>query len=407
MRHAIRINQARFQHHLDALSRIGTTGDGGVCRLAFSPDDKCGRDYVEARMRALGMTVRIDRIGNLLGVRDGSGDGPIVLAGSHVDTVGAAGRFDGSVGVLGALEAIETLNEAGVTTESSIGVMAFANEEGARFTPDMMGSLVMRGDLSIEDARRRVDASGISVGQALDETGFAGDDDFAGLGVKAYLELHIEQGPILEQAGVTIGVVEAVQGLTWITYVLDGAAAHAGATPIEMRRDAGYVAAQIVAFARQLSGEIEGQRVTVGLMSLAPNIVNVVAGHARVTVDFRNPDANRLAEAVRRMHAFVEEAARAERVTVAHTVDVAVAPARFDPRLVDVVRRSATGLGHETMPMVSGAGHDAQILASTYPAAMIFVPSRGGISHNPAEFTSTEDLAAGANVLLQVLLELA
>jgi len=404
---SLRINAARLQHHLDQLARIGALASGGVCRLAFSEADKQGRDYIEARMRSLGLMVRVDRIGNILGVRPGANAGPLVLTGSHVDTVGTAGRFDGSVGVIGALEVIETLNDASVSTGHPIGVIAFANEEGARFVPDMMGSLVFRGALPIGDARSRVDRDGVSVGEAIDRTGYAGTDDFTDLDVRAYLELHVEQGPVLENANMTIGVVEAVQGLTWLTFTLTGATAHAGATPIEMRRDAGYVAAAIVQYARTLSHEIEGQRATVGSLSLSPNIVNVVAEHARVTVDLRNPDADRLAMAEQHLHRFVAATAAAERVTVSHIVDVRVPPVRFDPVVIGRVQDAATALGYRSMRLVSGAGHDAQILARKFPAAMIFVPSRGGISHNVTEFTSTSDLEAGANVLLHAVFALA
>ena len=403
----LRVNAARLQHHLDQLARIGALPNGGVCRLAFSAEDKQGRDYIEARMRSLGLAVQIDRIGNILGTRRGARTGPLVLAGSHVDTVGTAGRFDGSVGVIGALEVIETLNDAVVSTGHPIGVIAFANEEGARFVPDMMGSLVFRGDLQLGDARSLVDRDGVSVGEAIDRTGYASTNDFTDVDVRAYLELHIEQGPILENANMTIGVVEAVQGLTWITFTLTGATAHAGATPIDMRRDAGYVAAAIVQYARTLSHEIEGQRATVGSLSLSPNIVNVVAEHARVTVDLRNPDADRLTMAEEHLLRFVAATALAERVTVSHTVDVRVPPVRFDPLVVGHVQDAAAALGYRSMRLVSGAGHDAQILARKFPAAMIFVPSRGGISHNVTEFTSTTDLEAGANVLLHALLALA
>ena len=404
---SLRVNAARLQHHLDQLARIGALTTGGVCRLAFSAEDKQGRDYVEARMRALGLAVRIDQIGNILGVRPGRSTGPLVLAGSHLDTVATGGRFDGSLGVIGALEVVDTLNDAGISTPHPIGVVAFANEEGARFMPDLMGSLVFRGDLQIGDARKRMDRDGVSVGEAIDATGYAGSDDFGDVELRAYLELHIEQGPILESTGTTIGVVEAVQGLTWISFTLTGATAHAGATPIEMRRDAGYLAAAIVQYARALSHEIPGQRATVGSLSLSPNMVNVVAEHAWLTVDLRNPDAASLALAEQRLHRFVAETAAAERVTVAHTTDVRVPPVRFDTAVIGHVQNAATALGYRSARMVSGAGHDAQILAGKFPAAMIFVPSRGGMSHNVTEFTSTDDVAAGANVLLHALLALA
>jgi N-carbamoyl-L-amino-acid hydrolase len=389
------------------LARIGALAGGGVRRLAFTAEDKQGRDYVEARMRSLGLDVRIDRIGNMLGTRRGASTGPLVLAGSHLDTVGTGGRLDGSLGVVGALEAVETLNDASVSTRCPIGVMAFANEEGARFMPDMMGSLVFRGDLQVDDARLQLDRDGVSVGEAIDRTGYAGTGDVTDVALKAYLELHIEQGPLLEHANATIGVVEAVQGLTWITFTFTGETAHAGATPIEMRRDAAYVASAVVQYARTLSREIEGQRATVGALSLFPNVVNVVAERATVTVDLRNPDADRLATAERRLLQLVADTAAAERVAVAHTVDVRVPPVRFDPVVVEQVQLAAAALGYRSMRITSGAGHDAQIISGKFPAAMIFVPSRGGISHNVTEHTSLNDLEAGVNVLLRALLALA
>jgi N-carbamoyl-L-amino-acid hydrolase len=358
-------------------------------------------------MHALGLDVRIDSIGNLLGVRPGRQPGPLALAGSHVDTVGTGGRFDGSVGVISALEVIESLNEARVRTEYPVGAIAFANEEGARFTPDMMGSLVLRGDLTPAEARTSVDREGVSVGEAMDRVGYGGGADFNGLPIRAYVELHIEQGPILEQEGCTIGIVEAVQGLKWLTFTLRGATAHAGATPIAMRRDAGYVAGAVIGYARTLSRELQGQRATVGALSLSPNIVNVVAEEARLTVDLRNPDAGRLQEAEIRVRRFVADTAAAERVEVTCSVEADVPPARFDAGVVAGVERAAAALGYRAMRMMSGAGHDAQILSARYPAGMIFVPSRDGISHNVREFTAPDDLVAGANVLLHTVLEMA
>jgi len=407
MNTTLHVNAHRLEASIAELARIGALDGGGVCRLAFGDADKRARDFVEQRMRELGLTVRIDRIGNILGTRPGRRQGPIVAAGSHVDTVATGGRYDGAAGVMAALEIIASLNDAGVETDLPVGVLSFVNEEGARFVPDMMGSLVVRGDLSVEDARRAVDRDGVTVGAAVDRLGYAGADDFSRLDLRAYLELHIEQGPMLERTGRTIGVVEAVQGLTWITYTLTGAAAHAGTTPIDMRRDAGLVAGRVIQFARTLSQEIEGQRATVGAVAFAPNIVNVVAERVRLTVDLRNPDAERLALAERRLAAFVHDAAAAEGVTVSAATDVRVPPARFDADLVARVQTAADALGHSSMRMTSGAGHDAQILSARFPAAMIFVPSHGGVSHNVTEFTSPDDLAAGANVLLQTLVGLA
>lgn len=402
-----RVNEERLWRQIEALALVGGRPDGGVCRLAFSEADKAGRDFVEARMRALGLEVRIDRIGNIAGIRRGSREAPIVLAGSHTDTVATGGRFDGAAGVLAALEAIETMNEAGIRTGSPVGVISFVNEEGARYVPDMMGSLVLRGDLSVETARKSVDAAGVSVGAAIDGTGYAGSDDLSDLDIGCYLELHVEQGPILEREGAAIGVVETVQGIKWLDVQLAGAAAHAGATPMSMRRDAALVAAEIVRHARHLAATIEDQRATVGALTLSPNIVNVVAEEARLTVDLRNPDRERLERAEAEMRAFVAAAAGRERVEARMTMLADVPPVRFGPTLVGVIEESAAALGYRSRRMMSGAGHDAQIMAGRWPAAMIFVPSRNGISHNVSEYTAASELAAGANVLLHAMMRIA
>jgi N-carbamoyl-L-amino-acid hydrolase len=407
MRGNLRIRGERLQSRLGDLARIGALEGGGVCRLAFSDADKAGRDFIEERMRGLGLQVRIDRIGNITGVRAGSVAGPVVLAGSHTDTVGTGGCFDGSVGVLAALEAVETLNDACIRTRRPVAVMSFVNEEGARFMPDMMGSLVFCGDLSVEAARMSVGIDGSTVGENLERTGFAGPAEPGGLKLHSYLELHIEQGPILETEKLTIGVVEGVQGIRWICYTLRGATAHAGATPISMRRDAAYVSGAVIRYARELSHEIEGQRATVGSLSLSPNLVNVVAEEARLTVDLRNPDAARLGMAEERLRNFVIRAASAEGVQVECEKRVDVAPVRFAGEVVAAIESAARQLGYPAGRLISGAGHDAQILAAICPTAMIFIPSCGGISHNIREYTAPEDIEAGANVLLHTILALA
>jgi len=406
MHESLRVNGSRLERRLEELARIGALESGGVCRLAFSPADKAGRNYVEGRMRSLGLEVRIDAIGNLMGIRPGREPGPVAVCGSHTDTVGTGGRYDGATGVLAGLEVMETLNEAGITTQRPLAVISFVNEEGARFMPDMMGSLFVRGDLGIGQARAVIGIDGTSVGSNLDDDTFPGSDDFHGFSFGSYLELHIEQGPVLESEGIQIGVVEGVQGIRWIELNLEGAAAHAGATPIEMRRDAGYVAGAIAQYARRLSLEIDAQRATVGFLSLYPNLVNVVAEQARLTVDLRNPDSARLGEAERRLHDFVEQTAALERVRVRSEKRVDVAPVVFDARIVGIVEAKARVLGVSSRRMISGAGHDAQIMAGLCPAAMIFVPSSGGISHNVREYTSAADIECGANVLLHTLLEL-
>ena len=404
----MRVNQNRLLFHLDELAKIGAIDGGGVCRLAFSPEDKAGRDYIEARMRALGLKVSIDAIGNILGIRAGTESGPVVLTGSHTDTVGTGGRYDGSLGVLAGLELIEILNEAGIETKQPIGVISFVNEEGVRFMPDMMGSLYLRGDLSIEAARAITGIDGTTIGQNLDQQDYAGKGDFSTLDIGAFIELHIEQGPVLETEDLHIGIVDRVQGISWLAYTFEGSANHAGATPMSMRHDAGYAAGALAYQVRQMANSMgQGQRATVGSINLSPNLINVIAQEARVTVDLRNPNADRLAEAKAGVDQIVQQIAEEANVTVRRNVLAHVAPETFNPTCVNAIKRSADLLGYTSTTLTSGAAHDAQILAGRWPAAMIFVPSKDGISHNVREYTAPAHLEAGANVLLHAVLDLA
>lgn len=408
MPHALRIDADRLNTALEDLARIGARGDGGVTRLAFSDAQKAGRDHVEARMRALGLDVRIDAIGNMIGIRAGREDGPVVLTGSHTDTVGTGGRYDGALGVLAGLEVVATLNDAGLATRRPLAVVDFVNEEGVRYMPDMMGSQVFEGRLRLEDARAAVGTDGTTLGDEVDRLGFAGPDAFDALDVHSFVELHIEQGPVLESEGLTIGVVDGVQGITWLVFRLRGQANHAGTTPMSMRKDAGYVAASIAQEARRLAHEVGGaQRVTVGSIAFEPNLVNVIPEEARVTVDLRNPDPARLADAEARLRQYARACAADEGVEIRIDDLTRVPPVTFDEVIVAEVERAAARLGYAARRMPSGAGHDAQILAARWPTAMIFVPSVGGISHNVHEYTRPEHVRAGADVLLQTLLALA
>jgi len=403
----LRINADRLHRRLDDLAHIGALDEGGVRRLAFSDTDRAGRDVVEEWMRDLGLTIHIDALGNIAGVRDGTEDGPVVLLGSHTDSVGRAGRFDGALGVLAALEALQTLEDAGVTTRRPVGVVSFVNEEGNRFAPGIMGSTYVADMISLEAARAATGTDGTTLGDELDRTGMAGADDLHALPVHAFVELHIEQGPILEDEGTTIGVVESVQGITWHQFTLAGESNHAGVTPMDTRRDAGYVAAAIATHVRQLGQTIERQRATVGALTIEPGFTNIIPDAAMLRVDLRNPDADRLNEARERLIEFAEMAASGEHVDLTHEQLSWIDPVQFDAEVVDAVESAADALGYSHRRMVSGAGHDAQPMAAVAPSAMIFVPSVGGISHNPDEFTRPEDVEAGANVLLHAMLQLA
>jgi len=403
-----RIDARRLAARIETLGGVGAIAGGGVCRLALSDEDRAGRDLVVGWMRELGLTVAIDAIGNVVGVRQGLESGPPVMAGSHIDTVSTGGRYDGNLGVLAGLEVVRTLNEAGMVTRRPLAVAFFTNEEGARFSPDMMGSLVFVGGLPLDAALATVGIDGASVGDCLQRIGYAGTARCGNTPVHAYVELHIEQGPVLDADGFTIGAVEGVQGISWTEFTVGGIANHAGTTPMRLRHDAGYVACAIASHARAIAREVGGDQVaTAGAFALSPNLVNVIPFKAVITVDLRNTDEAMLQAAEHRLHAYAAEVAAAEGVTLSHRTLARFEPVAFDPAVVNLVEETARALGHSVRRMPSGAGHDAQMLARICPAAMIFVPSADGISHNVQEFTSLPDLEAGANVLLQVLLKLA
>jgi len=393
---------------LDALAGIGAVDGGGCARLALTDEDKAGRDRVVGWMKALGLEVRIDAIGNVIGLRAGRENLPPVMTGSHIDTVRTGGRYDGNYGVLAGLEVVRALNAANVTTRRPIAVAFFTNEEGARFQPDMMGSLVYAGGIGLNEAYAAADKDGVAVGDELRRIGYLGSTLPGALRPHAFLELHIEQGPILDEEKVRIGVVESVQGISWIEYTVTGVSNHAGTTPMRLRRDAGYLAASVNLFARRLAWEMGGHQVaTVGALSLRPNLINVVPNRAVFTVDLRNTDEAKLKEAEARVAAHIAEVAAAERVEVEAKVLARFEPVIFDQVLVDRVERHAGAMKLTTRRMPSGAGHDAQMMQRLCPTAMIFVPSVAGLSHNVKEHTEATDLVAGAQVLLNLVLELA
>src|SRR4051794_432341 len=393
---------------LDILARIGAIDGGGCARLALTDEDKIGRDLVVGWMKELALDVRIDAIGNVIGLRAGRENLAPVMTGSHIDTVRTGGRYDGNYGVLAGLEVVRALNAANVTTRRPIAVAFFTNEEGARFQPDMMGSLVYAGGIGLNEAYAAADKDGLSVGDQLRRIGYLGAAKPGALKPHAFLELHIEQGPILDEAKVQIGVVESVQGISWTEYTVTGVSNHAGTTPMRLRRDAGYLAASVNLFVRKLAWEMGGNQVaTVGALSLRPNLINVVPNRAVFAVDLRNTDEAKLKEAEARVAAHIAEVAAAERVEVETRVLVRFEPVIFDAGLVDRVEHHAKALSLSTRRMPSGAGHDAQMMQRLCPTAMIFVPSVAGLSHNVKEHTEAADLVAGAQVLLNLMLELA
>ncbi|MBL0900036.1 MAG: Zn-dependent hydrolase [Reyranella sp.] len=404
----LRLDDRRLLGALDDLAAIGAIDGGGCARLALTDEDKAGRDLVVNWMKELGLDVRIDAIGNVIGLRAGRENVAPVMTGSHIDTVRTGGRYDGNYGVLAGLEVVRTLNAANLTTRRPIAVAFFTNEEGARFQPDMMGSLVYVGGIRLDEAYAASDKDGVSVGDELRRIGYLGPAKPGELQPHAFVELHIEQGPILDEEKVQIGVVESVQGISWTEYTVTGVSNHAGTTPMRLRRDAGYLASSVNVFARQLACEMGGDQVaTVGSVAFRPNLITVVPNRAIFTVDLRNTDETKLKAAEARVAAHIAEVAAAERVEVEAKVLARFEPVIFDAGLVDRVERHAKALSLSTRRMPSGAGHDAQMMQRICPTAMIFVPSVAGLSHNVKEHTEAADLAAGAQVLLNLMLELA
>ncbi|MFV1989861.1 MAG: hydantoinase/carbamoylase family amidase [Acidimicrobiales bacterium] len=408
----IRIDLARLLDRIETLGAIGAiVGEQpdhrGSARLALTEDDKLGRDLVVEWMRALGLEVSVDHLGNVVGTRAGLLDGPPVMGGWDIVTGASGGGFGGNLGVLAGLEVVATLNDADLTTQHPLAVAFFTNEEGCRFAPDMMGSLVYVGGLALEEALDTVGIDGTRVGDDLENIGYMGATPVPGAVPLAYVELHIEQGPVLEAEGTCIGVVEQVQGISWQEITISGESNHAGTTPMSHRHDAGYVAAHLMCRLHDIATDIGGDQVaTCGALTLRPNLVNVVASRAVMTVDLRNTDEQILCEAEKRFATECDQVAEAEGVTISAHVLARFEPVDFDPLVIDEVEVAAESLGLSHRRMPSGAGHDAQMLARVCPSGMIFVPSINGISHNPAEKTDPYDLEAGANTLLRVMLAL-
>jgi N-carbamoyl-L-amino-acid hydrolase len=404
----LRINTQRLIDNLDHLSRIGKLPDGGISRLALTNEDKQARDQLVIWMKESELDVRVDQIGNIFGLRAGLFNQPPVMLGSHIDTVIGAGRYDGCYGVLAALECIKILNENKIATKSPVVVASFSNEEGVRYQPGMLGSSVYSGTLNLPDALNIVGVDGSIFGVELERIGYAGDMRLQDITPSVYLELHIEQGPILDRDKIRLGVVNGVVGISWWEVSITGSANHAGTTPIEMRRDAGLASAKLVEKIREIAVTVGGdQRSTCGMIKYFPNAINVIPGKVIMTVDLRNSDEAGLADAERLLHACSREIEISDDVLVEIKVLERVPVVKFDENVVSTLRNVSDSIGIQSRRMISGAGHDAQLMARICPTAMIFIPSFGGISHSPDEYSSPEALADGGNVLLHALLKLA
>jgi N-carbamoyl-L-amino-acid hydrolase len=407
----LRIDGARLWASLMELAQIGATQKGGVCRLTLTDLDKQGRDLVTRWAREAGMTVTIDKIGNGFMRRPGRDNSlPPVMTGSHIDTQPTGGKFDGNYGVLAGIEVVRTLNDHGIETEAPIEVAFWTNEEGSRFVPVMMGSGVFAKAFTLEHAYAATDTEGKTVQGELQRIGYIGDEEPGAHPIGSYFETHIEQGPVLEDHDVTIGVVTGVLGIRWYDCVVTGMEAHAGPTPMALRKDALQVAAklmqEVVACAHRhpQNGQNHG-RGTVGMVQVHPNSRNVIPGRVKFSIDLRNA-SDALCEAMDADIRAVAAKLAAESGLPIEITPVSAYPAQpFHADCVQAVARAAAQLGYSNMPVVSGAGHDAVYMARLAPAGMIFIPCKDGISHNEIEDAKPEHISAGCNVLLHAMLE--
>lgn len=401
---ALHLNGPRLLEQIHTLGQIGADpANGGRTRIALTDAEKAGRDQLVAWMHELELDVQVDRIGNIFGTLRVPGDAAPLMMGSHIDSVTNAGALDGCYGVLAGLAVQRAYREAGVLPARSICVAAFTNEEGVRYQPDMMGSLVHAGGLDVQQALDTLGTDGTRLGDELRRIGYAGELEPGAIVPHEYLELHIEQGPILEAEGLQIGVVENLQGISWQQVTVKGNANHAGTTPTRLRHDAGYVASAVVSELRRFAKASGTTLATVGCMSFEPNVINVIPRRASFTVDLRDPSEHKLQQAEAHLAQLLRQLAQEEGVSVDTEQLVRFEPVQFDAALADQIQACAEHRGLSYRRMTSGAGHDAQMIARIAPAAMIFVPSHGGISHNPREHTDDGQLLEGAQVLLEVV----
>ena len=408
-RNTLTVNGERLWASLMDMAKIGATPKGGVKRIALTPEDKAGRDQFVTWCKAQGLGLSIDTMGNIFARRPGSDAGSPneaapVMSGSHLDTQPSGGRFDGCYGVMAALEVCRTLDDYGIKTRHPIEVAVWTNEEGSRFTPVMEGSAAFVGQFTVEFARTQKDVDGITMGDALDAIGYAGTAP-CGHPVAAYFEAHIEQGPVLENAEKVIGVVTGGLGQRWFDVTITGMEAHAGPTPMHLRRDALQGAVKIIEAIDAMGRSHPDTRGTVGHMRVEPNSRNVIPGTVHFSVDLRAPTDEMLAALVAQFHAVARDECSRRKLTLAVKETVYYPPTPFAPECREAVRAAAQRFGYSHMELVSGAGHDAICLASRCPAGMIFVPCKDGISHNEIEDAKPEHLTAGCNVLLHAMLD--
>ncbi|MGQ4273800.1 Zn-dependent hydrolase [Terrihabitans sp. B22-R8] len=409
MNNPLRVNAQRLWSTIEDTARFGATANNGLDRQALTATDGTVRDWFCAQARGLGLDVRVDRLGTIFATRAGRNAARDAVAiGSHLDTQPKGGRFDGVLGVLAGLEALRTLDDAGIVTDAPLTLINWTNEEGARFAPPMMASSVYAGAFPFEAAIAARDSAGTSVGEALASIGYAGEEDVGQRRFSAYLELHIEQGPVLEAQGKTVGVVGGAKGMIWYDVVIAGFEAHAGTTPMTLRRDA------LASFAELANGIerlvlAEGPEAvgTIGRVSIEPGSRNTVPGSARFTLEFRHFDADALSRLDGALRDLAQAIGTRRHTPIQIQPVFSKDPVLFAPAILSSIENAARALGHDPGFLPSGAGHDACAIAGAVPSGMIFIPCRDGISHNEAEWAEPDHCAAGADVLLNAALDLA
>ena len=400
----IRVNGQRLYDSLMEMAKIGATEKGGVCRLALTDVDKQARDLFVKWCEEAGCTVSVDKMGNIFARRPGKDNSlPPVMTGSHIDSQPTGGKFDGIYGVLAGLEVIRTLNDLDYDTNAPVEVSAWTNEEGSRFAPAMVASGVFGSVFDLEYGLSCSDRDGKTIGEELERIGYAGDVECGGRNVGTFFETHIEQGPILEAANKTIGVVQGVQGIRWYEVEVIGMESHAGTTPMERRKDALAAASMMVAEANRLGEATADARTTIGMMEVSPNSRNVIPGHVFFSMDLRHPDAEMLVGLSRDFEMLCKRIAEERGCTLKFEEIWYSPPVTFDSDCIGAVQDAADALSFDNQPITSGAGHDAVYVSKVAPTAMIFIPCKDGISHNEIEEATQEHLTAGCDVLVNAM----
>ncbi len=405
----LQIDSARLWDSIHETAKFGATKKGGVRRLTLGAEDKMVRDWFRKACEAAGCEVHVDTLGSMFALRKGRDmTKPPIGLGSHLDTQPTGGKFDGILGTLAALEVVRALNDAGIETDAPICIVNWTNEEGSRFAPAMMASAAYVGDFTVDDILSRKDADGIAVGDALDEIGYRGEAAVGTQTFSAFVELHIEQGPLLEAENKTIGIVDSGQGVLWYDGKITGFESHAGTTPMALRRDALATLSEIVLAVERNARDLPRAVATVGEAVIASPSRNVIPGEIAFTIDMRSADADTMTALDAKLREAVTEiAARRKGVDIALDLVWHKPPTHFNSEIIAAVETATKTLGYSHRRITSGAGHDACNLNTKMPAAMIFVPCKDGISHNELEDATQADCTAGANVLLHTVLSLA